>query len=357
MKFITNNIPQEHQDYINNIRPIDQNRMNEIVNFMLNEITQKDNSTSIYRKLYKTAYKIPSTQAKEDSLLNYIKYLSSTHPNKIYTENQKTSYQRIFINTKKNDLDIRARLYISPLPENMHELTRELLNTFHKNGDALQMKFHLQAKINDKACDRIVIYPQTGNLKLVEKSIQEVYEKRPDLFYGCEHPLPWNYQTTYNTPGVYFAPEILGKDKSYGQIFAETLIEAKETLFYLYGITNKHKNVLLTETFFEYAEKITSSLLYKNGLLITQDNRHPICHDRNETFYNYDTATLTHRWTDKNNIVYETTFPPTPEARQIYFSNFYNVHKMPNKHGIQTITMTTQEYLERQNERIYSNFK
>ena len=121
--------------------------------------------------------------------------------------------------------------------------------------------------------NRIIIYSDFNNRKLVEQSIKSVYQSSPQLFNGCERSAAWLYNS--DVSGVYFAPETPGD--AYSNRLADVILEAKETFNFLYGITNSNKNITLSgkdaDQAIEYMKLLIGSIMLRKGILLSKDGK------------------------------------------------------------------------------------
>ena len=145
-------------------------------------------------------------------------------------ENQHQEYKWVKINTDKIG-SIHDRFYIAPNPKNMHKIALGLVEEFTSQN--LPVMFKYQLTTSENHCDRIIIYSDKEHNKQVENAIKAVYDKNHELFTGCERSMAWIYDTS--VPGVYTTPEKPGT--SYGNAFANVVVDAYKTFCYLYGVS------------------------------------------------------------------------------------------------------------------------
>jgi hypothetical protein len=193
--------------------------------------------------------------------------------------------------------DISYRFYIAPNPENMHEIVKKLVETFSAENVPVRFKYQLTSGMEQ--CDRIIIYSDFYNRKLVEQSIKTVYQSSQELFNGCERSAAWLYNS--EVPGVYFAPETPGD--AYSNRLTDVILEAKETFNFLYRITNSHRNITLSgkdaDQAIEYMKMLIGSIMLRKGILLSKDGKCINIKDKSvKANYNYDTGILEHSNTD-----------------------------------------------------------
>lgn len=113
----------------------------------------------------------------------------------------------------------------------MHKIALGLVKEFTSQN--LPVMFKYQLTTSENHCDRIIIYSDKEHNKQVENAIKAVYDKNHELFTGCERSMTWIYDTS--VPGVYITPEKPGS--SYGNEFANVVVDAYKTFCYLYGVS------------------------------------------------------------------------------------------------------------------------
>jgi hypothetical protein len=195
-------------------------------------------------------------------------------------------------------------------------------------------------------CDRIIIYSDYQNKKKVESAINDVYNSNEKLFEGCERSLVWFYETKTN--GVYYAPET--SNSAYSTRIAESIIEAKNTFNYLYDITNDNPRLKLDGQHaieaYELMKKLISSILLRNGLLLSIDDKCIVLKDKKLSSY-YDLKTgILRRTTQDDFGFYEVKYYPTPEGKRALFNNFYNVSTIQHQSGLEKRYITLEERKE-----------
>ena len=230
MKLINNNL----DNYVNIIAPIDDEIILKIAKFVFK--CRKDMERYNLRdEIYTSKYSCVNLEQTESQLEQF---LQSQFGGNVRTENQNKEYKWVKINTQ-NMGKIVNRFYIAPNPQKLHKLVKELVESFDLKNVPVRFKYQLTTGMSQ--CDRIIIYTDAQHKKQVEEAIKYVYDKNQQLFDGCERAIAWIYTTSI--PGVYAAPETPGE--AYSNVFADLILEAKETFNYLYGITNSNPKILL----------------------------------------------------------------------------------------------------------------
>ena len=226
----------------------------------------------------------------------------------------------------------------------MHEIVKKLTSEFIKQNVPLKFKYQLTTGMEQ--CDRIIIYSDYENKERIENIIKNVYNNNQELFVGCERATAWLYDT--KIPGVYQAPET--PNKAYSTKLAETIIEAKETFNYLYGLTDKSPKIVLegrkAKEAYEYMKIIIPSIMLRNGLLLSKEGKCITLKDKNLNSY-YDLKTGIMRRTNTNEFgYYEVNFLPTNEGRLALLENFYNISTIYRQEGITKRYLTLEEKKE-----------
>lgn len=320
------------------IKPIDEKIITVLAQQCL-QIRKNDEGFNIYSKFYKTRYPIPDLSFKEKQLSGYLQQLHDKYGDMVRTDLQGSEYRRIKVNTSWMG-DIDFRFYLAPDPNNMHEIVKNLATNFAGNAVPVKFKYQLQQKMNE--CDRIIIYSDFEHRDQVEEQIRKVYDNNPELFYGSERPVSWLYGS--KIPNVFLAPETPGS--SYGQVFADSMLQAKQIFCYFYGITNKSGPLTLDGDeaikATEDMKTILCSLLFRNGLLLSNDRRKITVRDKDiQTHYDYETGILKNMYQDDTGY-HRVIFTPTAEGRNALLNNFYNVSRVQPQNGI-TVEHLTQD--------------
>ena len=292
------------------------------------------------KKLYKSIYYPRNLQAKEQNLETFLEQLSSHN---VKTKNQHYEYKWIGI----NDSNISRpdyRFYIAPNPNNLHELVKQLVQTFMQKNVSIRFKYQLTS--NMECCDRIIIYVDYNNKTLVEESIKSVYESSPKLFHGYERSSAWLYKTSI--PGVFLTKETIGD--AYSNIIADIIKEAKETFDFLYKITDFNPNIILTEKEMEKAiqdmQLLIHSIMFRKGILLKKGGDTINIKDKNvKARYDYATGILEHH-SEYQDEYYSVKFYPTKEGRQALLENFYNVSQIEEQIGLDIRHLTLRESQE-----------
>lgn len=324
------------------IKPINENIINALAQQCL-QIKKDDDMYNLYSKFYETRYSVVDLSLKEMQLNGYLQQLHTKYGNMVRTDLQNSEYCWVKVNTSQMG-DIAYRYYLAPNPDNMHEIVKNLTTKFAENSVPVRFKYQLQQKMSE--CDRIIIYSDFEHRNQVEAQIKNVYDNNPRLFNNSERAISWIYDS--QTPNVFFAPETPGS--SYGQVFAEIMSQAKQIFCYLYGITDTNNKISLNgddaTQALEYMKLIVCSLLFRNGLLLSNDGRKITVKDKNiRTDYDYKTGVLTNTHQD-NTGYYRVTFAPTIEGKNALLKNFYNVSQVQSQSGITVEHLTAEQRKE-----------
>ncbi|MGN1378791.1 MAG: hypothetical protein ACI4XR_00090 [Bacilli bacterium] len=321
------------------IQSIDDSIIMELVHLALQ--CKKDTERYNLRdKIYNSKYRANNLEGKELALESFLQQMENAN---IRTENQNKEYKWVKINTN-NMGDISYRFYIAPNPENMHEIVKKLVDTFSIQNVPVRFKYQLTSGMEQ--CDRIIIYSDFNNIKLVEQSIKSVYQSSPQLFKGCERSIAWLYNS--EVPGVYFAPETPGD--AYSNRLTDVILEAKETFNFLYGITNSNRNITLSgkdvDQAIDYMKMLIGSIMLRKGVLLSKDGKCITIKDKKvKVNYNYDTGILEHSNTDSRGF-YSVKFYPTLEGRKALLENFYSVSKIQQQIGLEVKYLTLEQRRE-----------
>lgn len=307
----------------------------------------KDTESYILRdKLYASKYSPRNLEQKELELEAFLK--SAQHLN-IRTKNQNKEYKWVKMSTEMMG-DITSRFYIAPNPNNMHELVKKLVEKF--SAQHVPVRFKYQLTTGMAQCDRIIIYSDAKNKEKVANAIRCVYQENAPLFIGCERSLAWLYDT--NTPGVYYAPETPGE--AYSHRITDTILEAKQTFNFFYGLTSNNELTLTGQDAKEAygCMKIFITLLMlRKGILLSKDGKCITIKDKNvKSRYNFETGTLINSTMDERGY-FEVTFFPTTEGRRALLYNFYNVSTIQSQPGLAVRYLTIEERREEINRFLY----
>ena len=332
------NIIEPNVGYLKDlIKPFDEKIISELAKIALS-CNKETESFNLRDDLYKSKYKAANLEEKQIQLENYLSTLRE-----VKTKKQNKEYNWIIIDEKRMG-PISSRFYIAPKPENIHEIVGKLTTVFLRNR--IPIKFKYQQTTGMEHCDRIIIYSDYQNKKKVESIINDVYNSNKKLFDGCERSLAWLYDTS--VPGVYYAPET--PNKAYSTKIAETILEAKDTFNYLYDITNDNPRLKLDGQHaieaYEYMKKLISSILLRNGLLLSRDDKCIVLKDKNLNSY-YDLKTgILKRTTQDDFGFYEVKYNPTVDGKKALLNNFYNVSTIQHQKGLEKRYMTLEERKE-----------
>lgn len=328
------------------IQPVDDSIIMELVQLALqcNKDTERYN---LRDKIYNSKYRANHLEGKELDLERFLQQIANAN---IRIENQNKEYKWVKINTN-NMGDISYRFYIAPNPENMHEIVKKLVETF--NAQCVPVRFKYQLTSGMEQCDRIIIYSDFNNRKLVEETIKSVYQSSQGLFNGCERSVAWLYNS--KVPGVYFAPETPGD--AYSNRLTDVILEAKETFNFLYGITNSNRNITLSgkdaDKAIEYMKTLISSIMLRKGILLSKDGKCINIKDKNvRANYNYDTGILEHSQYDSRGY-FSVKFYPTPEGRNALLENFYSVSTIQQQIGLEVKYLTLEQRREEIDRALY----
>ena len=326
------------------IKPIKEEYLEELVKMAL-KCNKDTESFNLRDELYQSKYTPQKLEEKEKELEEYISKLRN-----VSTKYQNKEYNWIRIN-KEQIGTISSRFYIAPNPNNMHEIIKKLTDEFYRENIPVRFKYQLTTGM--KQCDRIIIYSDFPNKKRIETAIKNVYQNNIELFKGCERALAWVYDTSI--PGVYYAPET--PNVAYSTKLAETLIEAKETFNFLYGITEKNKKLKLSEKeameAIEYMKMIIPSIMLRNGILISKEGECIVVKDKNlKSSYDYKTGILKRTNIDEFGY-YEVKFLPTKAGRIALLDNFYSITTIYRQEGIEKRYLTLEEKREEINRMLY----
>lgn len=342
MNIINNNL----DNFANMIVPIDDDIILKIAQlaFKCKKDTERFN---LRDEIYTSKYSGTNLEQSESQLEQI---LQSQFGSNVRTENQNKEYKWVKINTQ-NMGEISNRFYIAPNPQKMHELVKWLVESFDSQNVPVRFKYQLTTGMEQ--CDRIIIYSDEQHKKQVEKAIKSVYDKNQQLFDGCERAIAWI--STTSIPGVYSAPETQGE--AYSNVFADIILEAKETFNYLYGITNSNSKISLkgedAEQALKYMKLIIPSIMLRKGVLRAKDGRIIKLIDKNvKVHYDYDTGILTHTNRDDRGY-FEVKFEQSAQGKEALLRNFYSVSKISPQKGLSVRYLTPQERKEEIDRALY----
>lgn len=218
---------------------------------------------NLYKEFYKSKYENKDFFLKECKLHDELIEIEEQYSNDIFRFRINNEYEWIKIYPNQIG-EIKYRYYMAPNPDNLHEIVESLTTSFLENDAPVKFKYQLEEKMTD--CDRVIIYSDTQNKPLVEKTLLQIYQNKENLFKDSERALPWLYESII--PNIYIAPETPGF--SYGIKFADTLIKLKQ-------IINRYPN----DTDYEIIKPIIVTLLKANGILFENSEVHE--HDISES--------------------------------------------------------------------------
>lgn len=321
---------------VNDIKPIDDTIIMELTQLAL-KCTKETERFNLRDDIYKSKYKANNLENKELELERYLQQIDDSN---IRTKNQDKEYKWVKINTH-NMGDVSYRFYIAPNPEKMHEIVKKLVEAFR--AKRVPVRFKYQLTTNMEHCDRIIIYSDSNNRKLVEESIKSVYQSSEELFKGSEHSIAWLYNS--EIPHVYVSPETPGD--AYSNIFSDAIIEAKETFNFLYGITNSNNNIKLfgkaADEAIEYMKILICSILLQKGIILSKDGNHfEIKNEKTKMCYDYNTGILERLKFDSNGC-FRVKFYPTDEGKNALLANFYHILEIQPQKGLDVRYLTHQE--------------
>lgn len=302
------------------------------------KIKKDDEYIDVYRSFYKTMYPVKDFSRQEQALEGFLTKLATDKPSVMRTKTQHSSYRWVTIN-KEYIGTTGFRYYFAPNPQNMYEIVKRLTDIFIERNIPVKFKYQLQDKMDE--CDRIILYSDFEHQKDIEEAILSVYQQNPKLFEGSERGLSWIYPSSI--PYVYLAPETPGI--SYGEEFANTMIEAKDTFSYLYGLTSNSHIELYgedKEKALKYMDMIICSLLLRRGLLLSKDGRRIVIKDRIRASYNYKTGIL-RNYCEDNYGFHSVDFSQSMDGKIVLLNEFYNVSNIQPQKGISVEHLTPKE--------------
>lgn len=250
------------------------------------------------------------------------------------TGKQGLDYEWIYINRKEKGQDA-FRFYFGVNPMNMYKLVEKLTEKFVEKGVTVSFKYQQEGK--RKQADRIILYTNSIHIAKVEEAIYEVYNENKELFNGSERMLPWIYES--KIPNVYFAPENINHSKSYGELFANALMDSKKIFYYLY-----QEDKVKDPKQLEMLKKIVLSTMFRNGLFLTKDNKRAYTAEQGiTTFYFKEDNSLRNFLDDKSGKFYDVTYDSSLEGKRAFLNNFYTVKKVSPQKGATPRVLSRQE--------------
>lgn len=324
------------------IKPIDEKIMMQLVDECL-KIRKSDEMYNIYSNFYKTQYTPENFESSEKNLLRYLHSCADKNQG-FRTIEQGKEYRWVIVNEGSIGAT-EYRFYLAPNPNNMHSIVQKFTEEFTKGNIPVKFKYQLSGKTED--CDRIIVYSDAKHKDSIENAISSTYKSNPQLFVESERALHWIYESS--TPNVYLAPETPGS--SYGEKFASTMIEAKEIFCYMYGITNTNNKIQFNgeeaKKVLDNMEMIVTSLLLRNGLLLSKDGRLIRTKDDICTVYNYETGEITNHC-HEHGVHHKVKFSQNSKGKNALFNNFYNVSNVLPEAGISVEHLTPEEKKQQQ---------
>lgn len=327
----------QDSSFTSHIREFDEQQFHDIVKFV-NELDV--NAYDIYEDLYKSNNSHFPSAAEKSALDAKLSRLKGINP-LLETDKQGNDYEWIYINRKDKGEDA-YRYYFGINPMNLYRLVEKMTEKFCEKGITVSFKYQQEGK--KRSTDRIILYTNSSHKEEVEKALSEIYSENRELFSNSERALPWLYRS--NTPNVYVSPESRNHDRSYGEHFANALMDAKKIFHYLYQ-DDKVRN----EGQLESLKAIVLSTLLRNGCFLTKDGRRITSEEQGiKSFYDKDSNTLRNVFEYKNGDYFEAKFDSSIEGKKALLNNFYSVKGVTNQQGVQTRRLTRQE----RNKEIYN---
>lgn len=323
------------------IKEIDEQQFHDIVKYVNNlDVDEFD----IYENLYKSRYNMFPNSLKKEKLNRVLDSLKSSLI--IETNDNKSGYDWIFV--KRGEIkDIAYRYYFGINPMNLYDLVEKLTIKFVNYRIPIEFKYQKESKKN--LVDRIIMYTDFKNKEKVEKIINEVYKENKELFVGSERPLPWIYESS--TPNVYISPESLNHEKSFGEKFAQALMESKRIFHYFY-----QENRVKDQEQLEFLKKVVLSSLLKHNVLLESTGKRMRTYETNiNTFYNKDNNTIKNVIDEKDGYFYEVLYDSSNEAKKAFLKNFYSVKNVIKEPGVVPRVLTREERIKEIYNFLYPN--
>lgn len=332
------------------VRTVDEKIILQLVDSCL-KIKKDDENATIYSKFYESKFRAFDMTSSSEKLLNYLQLVKTTNGG-IRTKEQGKEYRWIIVNEASIG-ETAYRFYFAPKPENMHAIVQKLTEEFTKNNIPVKFKYQLSGKMAE--CDRIIVYSDFLHRESIEKAISKVYKENSQLVVNSERALPWIYESTI--PNVYLAPET--PNSSYGEKFAETMINAKEIFCYMYGVTDSNNKLNLSgddaKRALDCLKLIVVSLLFRNGLLLSKDGRQMEFKDNIKTIYDYKSGRLKN-FCDNQDGYHSATFLQNSAGKNAFINNFYGVSMLSSEDGIIVEHLTPDERRRQLNEALYKDY-
>lgn len=327
---ISSIIPSKDKYDSSFIKEIDEQKFHDIVKYVNNlDINEYD----IYEEITQSKYNMFPSALEREKLEIKLNEIRRKYPSFQFND-QGSSYTYIMNNNNEVG-NLTYRYYFGVNPLNMYKLVEKLSEKIASYNIPVHFKF--QKEVKRKMADRIVLYTDTNHRQEIEKVIKDVYNENKELFYGAENILPWIYESNIN--GVYFAPESIDHEKSYGELFSKALLDSKKIFHYFYQEEKVQNNEQL-----EFLKKVVMSCLLRNGVLLSKDNRRLATNEGPITsVYDKDKNVMKSTVQGRDGFYYEATFDSSFEGKKAYLNNFYSVKSVENTLGVTTRKLTKRE--------------
>ena len=254
------------------IMGIDVNDMNHILNYVIDH-PYSDFYDDFYTS--KNTLDTPIVKENEKEYIDKMKNMYNISNQKVQSDVQDNSpsYYYTYVNGGREDT-IRYRIYLSPKPENLHNLAGHFAARTYKKGIGVEFKIQMVDRGKNEKCDRMVIYCSTKEiLEQCLSILGNLKQDKPELFDGLEKAPIW-YNSKINN--VFIAPEILRKNASYGSEFERSITETIDILKFLYDSDDLKKYVEQLsdeekEYFYNNFKVLLRSTLLKNSCCMKSD--------------------------------------------------------------------------------------
>ena len=272
MKYIKDFNKNIDFDTENTLLELPENDLDYIVTTAIN------NNGDLYDYFYTSKYtsNVPSVNSTAQKYFKDMEKAIELTNGNIYSKQQSNSpsYYYTWINNGTNNDKNRYRIYLAPNPEQMHILAKTFAYHAYKNNLNLEYKIQMPSTDKYKKNDRIIVYCTTKEiLQKCFDIFNDIQQQHPEYFYNSEKSPIW-----YNSPvkNVYFSPEIIQKDESYGGIFSKSISETKHLLsFYCNCKDIKQYHNSLTsyekEKLYDFNKTLLRSVLLKNSCCIKKN--------------------------------------------------------------------------------------
>ena len=252
---------------------------------------------------------------ERERLYNLINQINDRNGNVIRDSEKSNSYEWIHINKKEIE-NTTFRFYFGVNPMNLYTLVEKLIDKFSSNNTPVYFKFQKEVLRNN--VDRIILYTDTKHKDEIERLINEVYNENRELFDGAERALPWIYNS--KVPNVFFAPEALSHNKSYGELFESAIQDSKKVFHYLFQeekVRNKEQ--------MEALKKIVISMMFKNGLLLSKNGKRLGTFETDITIFYDKKKNELKTVHEDNDGYYEIIYDSSLDGKKAFLSNCYSV--------------------------------